>query len=433
VNDVCNTGPKTTLTPRWSLGEPEPDGGPSFRWSDLLAGRDGLTTSSYFFTPPRLQADGPTPIDLSTNARRCISWLGWLVCGDAPAIANAPVSAFDPRTGALVWTWNGTPSLIAEFNGPGVEFFTARLAEISENELLVLYESRTITNGVDPRCRTFGLVVLDRQGQALRSRFISDPIFQTCDHPHSYGVATDAQGNVYLAFTPSAGDNPATSLTGTTIFSFTPALRQRWRVFATGLKGGELSVGEGLLFTEHGDEARSTQTGLGVASMAAPFGLGVIGAGTFVGTQSNVQQLAGVSTSTQQPRWRAPLTGTTGRTPLTVAQWASPWGPRELVLAFTRAGAGRVLLEGTELLTGATAFTCEATLRELPTMTAMVDGGIGVVIPYDPMAPGCDDCDPRHARTRNSFAVLPLPGLSVSTSPWTAAWGDQRHSHHEGH
>ena len=46
--------------------------------------------------------------------------------------------------------------------------------------------------------------------------------------------------------------------------------------------------------------------------------------------------------------------------------------------------------------------------------------------------PVCDDCDPKYARTRNTFAWLPLPGLSPSAAAWSGAWGNEGHSHHEG-
>ncbi len=434
--DVCVAGASTTIAPTWTLNTPQPDGGPPEAWSDLLADRDGgLTVSSYFMSPPRLRADGPSPVDLGQAARRCIMWLGRLVCGDLPALAASPVSALDLGTGQIVWTWSNTASLVPEFALAGVQFFTARLAVMNENELLALYESRTLmADGTDPRCRTFGMVVLDRQGQGLRGRFLTDPIFTTCDHPHSYGVAVDAQSNLYLAFTASDLDNPATSLTGTTLFSYSPALQLRWRAFAPGLKGGELAIADGLLFQEHSAEVRSTQTGAAVATLPGPFGLGVIGAGAAVSSQPGARALTTLGTATQQPGWQRALTGTLGRTPLTLASWQSPWGPREVALAFTTSG-GQVLLEGTEVLTGAAAFSCAVALPEVPAMTAMTPGGLGVMVGAVPLSaswPACDDCDPKFARTRSAFGWLPLPGLGPSTSAWPGAWGDEGHSHHEG-
>lgn len=435
-NDFCAPVATTTLQPSWTLNVPQPDGGPPEAWSDLFADRDGgLTVSSYFMSPPRLRANGSLPVDLTQAARRCIDWLGWVVCGDLPAIQTAPVSALEPSTGQPVWTWAGAGQVIPEFVGPTVQFFTARLAVLSENELLALYESRTLTpEGADPRCRTFGMVVIDRQGQGLRSLFITDPLFSVCDHPHSYGVAVDAQSNVYLAFTPSGGDNPATSLTGTTIFSFTPALQQRWRRYVAGLSGGELAVAEGLLFQERSQEVRSTQTGDVVAVLPAPFGLGVVGQGTAVATQAGSQQLQTLATATTMPRWQRTLQGTLGRAPLTVASWDSPWGPRDVALAFTTDGA-QVLLEATELLTGATAFVCPVALPEVPALTAITPGGLGVMLGTMPISAGwpvCDDCDPKYARTRSSFGWIALPRLQPSSAPWSGTWGNEGHSHHEG-
>lgn len=437
VNDVCEPGRLATLEPTWTLGVTAPDGGvPTEMWSDLFAERDGgLTLSSYFMTPPRMRANGAAPVSLIQAARRCIEWLGWVVCGDLPATQVAPVSALDPSTGQTVWTYSGAATAIPEFSGPTVQFFTARLAVLNENELLALYESRTLTpEGVDPRCRTFGMVVIDRQGQALRSSFLNDPLFAVCDHPHSYGVAIDAQSNIYLAFTPSGADNPATSLTGTMLFSFTSALQPRWRRFVTGLSGGELAIADGLLFQERSQEVRQTQTGNVVAVLPAPFGLGVVGDRTAVATQGGTQVLNTLSTTTSMPRWTRSLTGTLGRTPLTIASWASPWGPRDVALAFTIDGS-QVRVEGTELISGAAAFSCPVALPELPAMTAMTPGGIGVMwgtVPGGMGWPVCDDCDPKYARTRSSFGWIPLPGLGPSAAPWPSAWGNEGHSHHEG-
>jgi hypothetical protein len=436
VNDVCDPGPPATLEPTWTLAVPQPDGGPSEAWADLFADRTGgLTVSSYFMTPPRLHANRTLPQQLVQGARRCIDWLGWVVCGDLPATGNAPVSALDPTTGQTVWSYTGAAAAVPEFTGPTVQYFTARLAALNENELLALYESRTLTNeGVDPRCRTYAMVVLDRQGQGLRSLFINDPIFAVCDHPHSYGVAVDAQSNIYLAFTPSGADNPATSLDGTMIFSFTQSLQLRWRRYVPGLVGGELSVANRMLFQERSFEVRDTQTGNVVATLPAPFGLGVIGDFTAVSTQAGTRLLTTLSTTNSQPRWQRTLTGTLGRTPLTIATWASPWGPRDVALAFTSDGS-QVRLEGTELITGAAAFSCPVSLPELPAMTAMTSGGLGVMVgtvPYSPGWPVCDDCDPKYARTRSSFGWIPLPGLTPSNAAWSGAWGNEGHSHREG-
>lgn len=437
VARTCVAAAPTPVAPVWALDVPQPDGGPPLAWSDLFADRNGdLVFSSYFFSPPRLAAQTSQPIDVMQSARRCLGWLGWVVCGDLPALATAPVSAIDPATGQVVWTFTGAATLIPQFVGPSTQFFIARLAVLNENELLALYESRTMVDGVDPRCRTFGMVVLDRRGQALRSRFLTDPIFQTCDHPHSYGVAVDARSNLYLAFTPSDVDNPASTLTGTTIFAFSPALQPRWRVHVPMLAGGELATGDGLLFQERSAEVRSTVSGAVVATLPAPFGLGVIGEGVAISAPTDGGALLRAlgTTALASPWQPRPLSGAAERAPLTLARWSSPWGPREVALSFTAQG-GQVLLEATEVLTGAAAFTCPVQLPGLPTMTALSDGGLGVMVgtaPGTPGAPLCESCDPKYARTKSGFALLPLPGLELSTGGWSGAWGDEAHSHHEG-
>lgn len=434
VNDQCISGPATTLTPTWTVGTALPDGGlPPRAWSDVLTDRSGAThLSSYFISPVQLGAGEPTPRDLAQLSRRCVVWLSWVVCGDLPPTANSPISAIDPTSGQTVWSWGGAASQIAEFTGPGVEFFTARLAVLNENELLVLYESRTLMNGADLRVRVFAMVVLDRQGQPLRSLFINDPIFAQQNHPHSYGVAVDAQSNIYLAFSPSGVDNPATALTETTIFSFSPSLQLRWRIFEPTLQGGDLATAGGFLFHEGEPVIRSTQTGQPLGSIQAPrFGAGVLGPGTAVSLDVPQRLLVAVQTPQLTPRWSVPLSGDPARAPLTLATWASPWGPRDVVLAFSQ-GANGVVLDAVELETGASAFSCPVALPEVPLMTSMTPEGLVAMTRFDPNSDTCATCDPRFARTRNRFSRLPLPGLTPSDAPWSGSWGNEGHSHHEG-
>ncbi len=435
VGDVCQRPVPTVLQPSWLVQPTQPDGGPPEAWSDLLATRDGgLAVSSYFMTPPRLGVNGAAPLELPAGAaRRCVTWLDWLVCGDYPGSAAAPVSAVDVATGRTVWRYVDVARDVPEFAQPRVQFFTARLAVLSENELLALYESRTMTpEGGDPRCREFAMVVLDRRGQSLRSRFLADPLFSTCTHPHSYGVAVDAQANVYLAFTPSQVDNPATPLSGTTLFSFTPALQQRWRRFEPALGGGELTVADGLVFHQWAPTGWLTSTGQPTTALPAPLGLGVVGEGVAVAQGRGSDRLVTLDTATVTPRAPLRLRGQAGETPLTLARWDTPWGAREVVLAFTEGDA--MWLEAFELATGAEAFTCPVALPELPVMTAVTPGRVALLLqpqPLSPSWPRCDDCDPRFARTRAGVGSLALPGLTPSQADWAGAWGDEGHSHRE--
>lgn len=437
MNDVCVTNEPSLVRPTWTAGALEWDGGVDEGWSDVYAHRDGgISLGSYFITPLRMNAETPTPLQLNQSSRRCVSWRGLDVCGDLPAIASSPISAIDRTTGQTVWTYSRGQADVAEFAQPRTEFFTARLAVMNENELLVLYESRTFNaDGVDPRCRRYAMIVLDRQGQRLRSQFIADPIFETCNHPHSYGVAVDGQSNVYLAFTPSSADNPAISVQGTTIFAYSPSLQLRWRRHFPTLGGGELSTGEGLLFHERSAEVWSTANGVLVHGLTNPFGLGVIGGGLAVGMNPGGAALSALRTSDRVTAWSSPPGGVQSNAPLAIATWASPWGPRDVVLSFTRHG-GASQLEAVELLTGAKAFECPVALPEAPLlMLSPVPGGVAVMLGGNPLYAGwprCDACDPKYARTRSAFAVLPLPGLTPSDAAWTGAWGDEGHTHHEG-
>lgn len=436
VNDACVSTTPAPLRATWEAGSFEWDGGVDEAWSDLYAHRDGgLTLSSYFMTPPRLSAETSTSVPLAQSARRCIAWLGWDVCGDFPPVSGAPITAIEPRTGVQRWSYARGRMDVPRLAEPRTEFFLARLAVLNENELLVLYEARTFDEaGVDPRCRWFVMVVLDRQGQHLRSRFIEDPIFDTCNHQHSYGVAVDAQANIYLGFTASSADNPAISLQGTTIFSFSSALQPRWRRHLAGLRGGDLAVADGLLFHEKSDEVLSTANGSTRVTLPAPFGLGVIGDGVAVMATAGGTTLRTLQTSTLLPGPTHSLNGAQSKAPLAVATWQSPWGPRDVALVFTEQTNSR-RLEAIELQTGAAAFACELDLPELPLMSAVTPGAVTVMLGGYPAYvgwPRCDDCDPRYARTRSRFLTLPLPGLTPSSAPWSGGWGNEGHTHREG-
>ncbi|MGV3621370.1 MAG: hypothetical protein ACO1OB_11170 [Archangium sp.] len=436
VNDACVQDTVATVTPSWTAGALVWDGGVDELWSDVYAQRDGgLSLSSYFLSPTKLSADSAAPVQLTQSSRRCLAWNGWDVCGDLPATADSPIAALDSRTGIQQWSYGNGRVDITEFARPRTEFFTGRLAVLNENELLVLYESRTFDEmGVDPRCREYGMVVLDRLGQPLRSLFINDPIFTTCNHPHSYGVAVDAQSNIYLAFSPSSADNPAISLPGTTIFSFSPALQLRWRRHFAGLSGGDLAVGSGLLFHENHFEVLSTTNGATVATLPSNFGPGVIGSGVATFPDPGSLTLRSLLTSSLLPGWSRTFSGGQTRAPLVVASWDSPWGPRDVAINFT-SRAGRFHIEATELATGAAAFECPVAITEEPLMTTLVPGGIAVMLGGNAAYAGwsrCDACDPKYARTRNAFALLPLPGLSPSSAPWSGGWGNEGHTHREG-
>lgn len=418
----------------WVNGEDLPDGGnvPEV-WSDLFLDRDDhLTLGSYFFSPPKLRAEAVDAQSVFASARRCLNWLGWVVCGDLPSILSSPVVAIDPNTGQTAWQFNGAAALRPELNGAGVEFFLARLAVLSESELLVIYEQRVITEGVDSLCRHYAMVVLDPQGRPLRSAFLANPIFETCNHPHSYGVAIDASSNIYLAFTPSILNNPARSSNGTTIFSFSPALSPRWTVVDPALSGGELSVANGHLFHERSADVRSTSTGAVVTTLSRPAGLPIIGDGVVV--VSEPPSISAYSSSSLQPMWSEAVFQTPPMPLLQTASWSTPFGEREVVLVFNEA-VGEQYVSAFELRTGALGFTCALPIAQPPTMVVLGNQGVGVMFrtrPLDAQSLLCADCDPKYAQTRSQFGLIPLPGISAPRrSAWSGAWSDSHHSHRE--
>lgn len=436
--DRCVRPPAVPLAPIWQRGQAQADGGPPEAWSDVLVEQDGgVTLSSYFVTPPLLNATAASPVPLELGvARRCIHWRGWLVCGDYPPNVNAGVSAIDEATGRIVWTYGSIAADLPEYAGPSVQVFLARLVALSEQQMAALFESRTLNpDGVDPRCRHFALVVLDAQGRRVASRRVEHPSFAICNHPHPYGAAVDVSGNLYLAFTPSGQDNPAMALSDTLLMSWSPVLTPRWVYRAAGLPGGELSVAGGWLFHEHSASAFSTSTGTPAGSLPVPFGLGVASRelllpapGPFT---TRLEAFEGASLAAKWQRQTSGVPWYVGA-PVALARLVTARGPRPVVLAFDFDGV-TYSLAGVDLETTGELFRCPMQLPEAPVALSPVAGGLVVASDPRPLwgTDRCERCDPRYARTRLTFRWYPMGGLLPGEGRWPGVNGGVGHDHRE--
>ncbi|MCC6336041.1 MAG: hypothetical protein IT380_18885 [Myxococcales bacterium] len=434
----CVRPPAIPLAPTWQRGESQPDGGPAEAWSDLLVEADGgITLSSYFISQQLLGATSANPVSLPQGtARRCIHWRGMLICADYPPSVAAGVSAVDEATGTIVWTYSGISADLPEYAGPTVQVFLARLMALSEQHLAALFESRTLNpDGTDPRCRQFALVVLDGQGRKVAARRVDHPSFFVCNHPHPYGAAVDVAGNVYLAFTPSGEDNPATALEDTLLMSWTSLLVPRWARSNPALPGGELAVAGGWLFHEHSAASFSTSTGMIAGALAVPFAQGVAtrdllipAPGAFT---TRLEAFDGASLSA---RWQRQTSGVPWYfgAPLALARLSTGRGPRPVVLAFDFDGRA-YSLAATDVETTAELFRCPLEQPEAPAVLSPVEGGL--LVASDPRALAgsstCERCDPRYARTRLTFRYFPMNGLLPGEGRWPVPNGGVGHDHRE--
>jgi hypothetical protein len=394
--------------------------------------------SSYFVSPQLLNASSPTPISLADGAaRRCIHWRGRLVCADWPATVMAGVSAIDEGTGAAVWTYGAIARDLPEYAGPAVQVFLARLMTLSEREMVALFEARTLNaDGSDPRCRHFALVVLDAQGHAVTARRVEHPLFEVCTHPHPYGAAVDAAGNIYLAFTQSGRDNPATALQDTLLMSYSATLEPRWVSALPGLAGGELSVGGGWLFHERSAQAYSTASGAPGGGLPTPFGLGVATRDSWLPAPAPGSTRLEAFDDALSSRWQRPPSGgswTFDGAPLALATFETWHGARPVAVTFERDEQTRFAVGATDVETGAELFRCPIDVPSVPGFVSPTPGGLALGVPLQPptATDACLLCDPRFARSRLLFEWFPMPGLGPGVGRWPSLNGGVGHDHRE--
>lgn len=431
--DVCVRPPATPLPVTWSLGGPLEDGGVGDQWSDVFITVDGgVTLSSYFATAPMVNAAGPGQ-RLPMGSRRCIAWSDLVVCADAPPQG---VTAVNAMTGLPVFSYTRVLEDLPALALPDWETFLARLVSLGPSRLGVVYESRRLDEGRESNCRRFSFVVLDDAGQRVVARLIEDPIFEACNHPHSYGVASDPQGNVFFAFTQSARVSPALpdpQAPGTVIMSYSPAGVLRWRHFVQGMPGGEIAVGRGLLTVESGRNLYDSARGVTVDTFSLPFGEGLITDDWVVASPKGVRA-----------ELRAPLSGRAPASlqappPLAESQSGlrgARWGGQPVALRFVSTGAG-TSLEAFPLdrfQSGAIGpwWSCQVSDGGLPVAFEVRAGGVAVMTDVQPGWAGlCEFCDPPYAGTRGRFIGVEVPGLLPPRMPWAGPWGGPGHDHQE--
>jgi PQQ enzyme repeat len=444
VNDVCQVPSSvSTLEPRWSLDlAAGTDAGMAPQLQDFVLEESGrLSLSGFFNAPSILRADGPSPVEAPLGpSRRCILWNARYVCADYPASPNGRVSALDLTTGALLWTFDvrtARPDFVAVTS----TIFLARLVVQGSDRLAAVFEAYPLNipgDGVT-LCRKYFLAVVNASGRLIQAQAISDPLLDSCNHPHPYGVASDSGGNVYLAFSPTVSNHaPLVPAATTLLMSYSRDGVFRWKRLNEGMRGGELAVARGLLYAEYSTVALDATSGQSRFSLPSELGRVAISAARLIPAPlEGATSLVGFEAGTSVQRWRAtlPSGSTFWADQMRLAQWQTSKGKRTVALTWVREAGGAHALFAVDVQDGSTAFQCPVAVpaRTPPQVFEIANGSMGMMNGAMDVAgnAGCSKCDPPLAGSAGHFFSFPTEGLSVADEPWVGAFGGAGHDHQE--
>lgn len=449
LNDVCVRARTTTtpLRPTWSydaLHEGE-DAGVEFLHDFVLEPDGQLSLSGFFGTGPVLRANGPAPLAMDGMlTRRCILWGQRYVCADAPIEPSGQISVFNLGTGQPVWTF-GIRDAAPQFLPLVANIFLARIVVQSSDRLAAVYEAypaSAASGSTD--CRRYFLAVIDAQGNLVQAQAVEDPLLDVCNHPHPYGVAADAQGNLFISFSPTVSNQaPLVPDDTTLIMSWSRDGIFRWKHVNQGLRGGELAVARGLLYAEYTDTVVEAVSGAPAFTVHGLLGRAVVSDARLIpAPHEGGTTLTGYEAGTSTPRWSTTLPGTSTfwSDQLRLASWRTSKGARTVALTWVLDGLTGLQpsyqLYGFDVFDGSIAFACPVDVpdRTPPQLFEVASGSLAMMngaLDSSTLLPGCNKCDPPLAYTSGWFHSLPTPLLSPAAEPWVGTFGGAGHDHHE--
>ncbi|MFL5320045.1 MAG: tenascin-X [Myxococcaceae bacterium] len=408
---------------------------------DLMLEPDGALTLSGFYERPRARVNRSSALTVGAGVRRCILWNGRLACADHLAQGNTgSIGLIDLASGATVWSFNLASARpdFAALAQPS-HLFMARLAALGPDRLAAIFEAypaNTPASNTDTQCRVYFLVILNAGGQMVFATKLDDPMLDDCDHPHPFGVVADAQGNLYMGFSPSnPGNAPLSSLSPTRLFAFSYDGQLKWKRTES-FVGGELAVAHGVLLPERSNLAFSTASGAPLSvGGGSPFARPVASSDLFVpGPLLSLNPRAltayrynGVTA------WTHTLSNdqqfATGE--IRVATWKSgPNAPSESALLSLITQSGQLSLHAVELESGRALWTCPLTAPTAATPPELFEIATGTLASMDG-AMTCGDCDPPFALSSAAFHTWAIPGMSPPQVAWPGTFGGAGHSHRE--
>lgn len=439
---ACVKPAPTTLAAHFSFNA-QTAGTPAPELQDLLLEPDGAMTLTGFYEAPRIRINSPLSRTMPNGVRRCILWNGRMACADHLATGGTgTLSLIDLATGAPVWDFALTaarPDFAAQVR-PGA-MFMARLAVLGPDRLMALFEAYPKGTTPDTQCRSYFLVLLNAGGQMVFASKLSDPLLEICDHPHPFGVAADAMGNIFLAFSTSAqGGAPLAATAPTTLFAFDRDGAIKWKR-TENFVSGELALAKGLLFPERSSVAFNAQTGtpVTVGEGSRPFGRVVATADVVVPGPANAlthgaSRLSAYSLHTGAAEWTYTLgAGESFVSPelRAVSFRSSPQSAaQDAALAFVSGAQGALSLHAVSLSSGRALWACpvEAPLAATPPQLFEVANGTFATMDS---ATTCGDCDPPFALSSGYFRSYALKGVTPATVPWPGTYGGAGHTHRE--
>jgi len=447
LGSTCLVPAASPLTPGWTFDSLD-QASPSLELHDFVLEPDGQMTLSGWFEVPILRANSSARRSPPGYSRRCILWNDRVVCLDYPWRFERPDGSLEFRQGtvamleldsaALLWLFDlpaARPDFVAKTEGAST-LFLARVAVLASDRFAILFEGYPLgtNNGQNPAaCRNYFLVLLDARGHMVSAREVLDPFLLRCDHPHPFGFSADAEGNLYIHFSPSLpGGAPLTPQAPGLFMSYTREGLLRWRREETWV-GGEIAVARGLLYPERGDAALNGANGQRAASIPLA-GRAVASADRVVlGPQPFLPggRLVGMDLALAQ-RWSAALQGQDMfLTPeIRLARW-QPTGqdlPETVVLGFASLSGQRSLV-AYRAGDGRQVWSCAVPggFRGEPQLFELVSGKLGLMSG----AATCGQCDPPYAYSNAAFSVLDVPTLSQVESPWPGTFAGPSHDGHE--